>query len=189
MKKIGSCLLFWAIMTTIALPSAAIDVKSGFKGAVSAVGNTATDTGVKAIQDKVNAIVTKSDKITEDFTSSVLSVGKVLELKSSLEEESAKGKNKNKKNSEADALEAVMADIDAMLADEEARAAAKEKIRNLTADQKAELSKCLQSMLNGLQGYLDVANESANLLLEIANDPAAAIKLGAKLKEVKKSGN
>lgn len=186
MKKFGSCLLCLAVMTSLALPSAAIDVKSGFKGAVSAVGNTATDSGIKAISNKVDAVVAKSDKITEDFTNAALSINKALELKQNKEEENAKGKNKNKKNSEVNTLESAMADLEAMLADENAKAAAQEKIKNMTEAQKAEFVKGLTNMGNGLLGYLDVATESANLILEITNDPGAAIKLGSKLKEVKK---
>lgn len=52
MKKFSTCLLCLAFIASMTLPTYALDVKAGLKSAVSSVGDSATEDGLKAIKIK-----------------------------------------------------------------------------------------------------------------------------------------
>jgi len=193
MNKFLSSLLALTFLLTVSGVSAdALDIKGGLKSAASAVksgaDSSASKEGIAGIKAKVDALISKSDKITEDFTSAYNETSDMLGLKELIEKAKAEqaGSSKTKANKEKDSSNSDISDASAYLASEEAQKELAERIKSLSSDKKTKLIKCLENMGNAVLGYADITAESANLLQVIANDPSAAIKMGSKLKELKK---
>ena len=191
-KFLSSLLVLTVILTVSGISADALDIKGGLKSAASSVKSSAdanaSKEGIAGIKAKVDALINRSDKITDDFTSAYEETSEMLGLKELIEKTKAEkaDASKEKANKEQDSSNSNISDASAYLASEEAQKELAARIKSLSAEKKAKLIKCLENMGNAVLGYADITAESANLLQVITNDPAAAIKMGTKLKELKK---
>lgn len=188
MKKI-SLVLCLAIIAATALPSNALDIKSGLKSAVGQVAAQGTDEGVAKLKKQIDIVINKSDKITTDFENALNDASNLLGIKNLKEELEAEQKNmsKQKSNQEQGSTQGKNAkdeDADAAAAERESEIV--EAMKNLSASKKSEFISCVGNMGVAALGYADVSIEALNLLTIITDDPASAFKLGADLKRIKK---
>lgn len=147
------------------------------------------DTNKSVMKDQITNIISKSDKITDDYSIALENIVNTLLTREEIQAIKAEQKElkNDKKSKEKDITEGSMyTDMAAIIVSDEKSAEMTNRIKSLSADKTSELIKCIENVAVATTGYLDVAAESTTLLSQMANDPTTAVTMGADLKKLKK---